>query len=253
VGILAKQYYCADTPRTSLDIDCAIPPELLTVPNVEALDALEPCGNGCPKPVLMMENLTIERLQSVGNGKHLRLRLRRGRYGINAIYFSMTAQSAAIAQGDQVDIAFIPQINDFRDERTVQMNILDIRPACQVPCSPELYGYSELQSGYLSAEAVRNLLPDRATLAVVWRYLAAVPAEAVEESPMCLCRKIVRWSGTSLSLGRMMVCLDIFSDVGLIEIHRLHKYISIRLTAGTSKADLNQSQTMQRLLQMKES
>ncbi len=253
MGILAKRYYCADTPRTSLDIDCAIPPELLTVPNVDALDALEPCGNGCPKPVLMMENLTIERLQSVGNGKHLRLRLRRGRYGINAIYFSMTAQSAAIAQGDLVDIAFVPQINDFRDERTVQMNILDIRPTCQVPCSPELCGYQELQSGYLSPESVRNLLPDRATLAVVWRYLAAVPAAVVEESPMCLCRKIVRWSGNSLSLGRMLICLDIFSDVGLIEVRRLHKYISIRLTVGAGKADLNRSQTMQRLLQMKES
>ena len=240
-------------PRTSLDIDCAIPPEMLTIPNIESLDELEPCGNGCPKPVLMMENLTIDRLQSVGNGKHLRLRLRRGRYSINAIYFSATAQTAAISQGDLVDIAFVPQINEFREERSVQMNILDIRPACQVPCSPELGGYHGLLTGLLQPEAARNLLPDRATLAMVWRYLASIPGASIEESPMCLCRKIVRWSGTSLSLGRMLVCLDIFSDVDLIEINRLHKYISIRLTPGAGKADLNRSQTMQRLLQMKES
>ena len=250
---LASQYYCGDMPRTSLDIDCAVSPELLTIPNIEALDALEPCGNGCPKPVLMMENLTVDRLQSVGGGKHLRLRLRRGRTSINAIYFSASAQSASVAQGDQVDVAFVPQINEFREERSVQMNILDIRPSCQVACSPELCGYSRLRAEDLPISAVNDLLPDRGTLATVWRYLASVPGESIEESPMCLCRKIVRWSGCPLSLGRLMVCLDIFTDVNLIQTDRLHKYLSIRLTPGVGKADLNQSQTMQRLLRMKES
>ena len=70
---------------------------------------------------------------------------------------------------------------------------------------------------------------------------------------MCLCRKIVRWSGAPLSLGKLMACLDIFRDVGLLNIQRLHKYISIRLTPGDKKADLSQSQTMQHLLRAKES
>ena len=45
-----------------------------------------------------------------------------------------------------------------------------------------------------------------------------------------------------------MTCLDIFRDGGLLQQQRLHKYISIRLTRGTQKADLTQSATMQRLL-----
>ena len=250
---LAAGYYCADTPRTSLDIDCAIQPELLTIPNVESLNAMEPCGNGSPKPVLMMEGLTVDRLQSVGGGKHLRLRLRKGRCAVNAIYFSVTAQMASVRQGDLVDVAFIPQINEFREERSVQMNVLDIRPSCHAPCDPELRGYPQLRSGTLTPESAALLLPDRATLATVWRYLASAPGDIIEEAPMCLCRKIVRWSGTPLCLGRLLTCLDIFADVGLLETRRMNKYISIRLTPGTQKADLNRSQTMQRLLQMKES
>ena len=250
---LARDYYCDDTPRTVLDIDCAIPPEMLTIPNIDALAELEPCGNGCPKPVLMLEELVVERIRPVGNGKHLRLRLRRGRYAINAIYFSATAQSAAIEPGDVVDVAFSPQVNEFRDERTVQMNVLDIRPHCKAVCSPDIAGYRALHAGQLLPEAAASLLPDRSTLALVWRYLDSVPGRTIEESPMCLCRKIVRWSGAPLSLGRMMTCLDIFSDVGLIQAARLHKYISIRLTPSPQKADLNQSRTMQTLLRMKES
>ena len=70
---------------------------------------------------------------------------------------------------------------------------------------------------------------------------------------MCLCRKIVRWSGNPLSLQQMLTCLDIFSDVGLLQTQRLHKYVTIRLTPGAEKADLTQSQTMQILLHAKES
>ena len=97
------------------------------------------------------------------------------------------------------------------------------------------------------------MMPDRATLALVWRYLVSVPGSIVEEVPVCLCRKIVRWSGTGLSLAQLMTCLDIFSDVGLLQARHLHKYISIQLTHGPEKADLTQSRTMQKLLLLKES
>ena len=70
---------------------------------------------------------------------------------------------------------------------------------------------------------------------------------------MCLCRKIVRWSEKELSLGKLLTCLDIFADVGLLETQRLHKSLTIRLTPGCAKADLNESATMQTLLQAKES
>ena len=249
---IASTYYCDDTPRTILDIDCAIPPEMLTLSGIDSLRALEPCGNGCPKPVLMMKNLTVDRINLVGGGRHMRLRLRSGRYSLNAIYFSATPESASIQAGDLVDVAFTPQINEFRGERTVQMNIIDIRPACAAEVCPEMSGYHALRRNRLTPETAQALLPDRATLSLVWRYLAA-GGDTIQETPMCLCRKIVRWSGSPLSLGKLLTCLDIFADVGLLQTQRLHKDLFIRLTPGSEKADLNTSQTMQILLQAKES
>ena len=238
-----------DVPRTFLDIDCAISPEMLTLSGIQALDVMEPCGNGCPKPVLMMEHMIVERLRPVGNGKHLRLRLRRGNYGFNGIFFSATAESASIAQGDVVDVAFLPQINEFREELSVQMNVQDLRPSCKAECSPELLGYHLLHSGSIDPASAAALLPDRSTLGLIWRYLAAAPGGTVQEMPMCLCRKIVRWSGVPLSLGKMLACLDIFADVGLLNVHRLHNTITIQLIQDAGKADLNQSCTMQLLQQ----
>ena len=249
---LAAAYYSDGTPRTCIDIDCAIEPELLTIRGIESLNQLEPTGNGCPKPVLMMKKLTVDRIQMVGNGKHMRLRLRNGRHTINAIYFSASPESASIQTGDLVDVAFNPQINEFRGERSVQMNLLDIRPSCAAECNGELSAYHALRQNRLTPADAAALLPERSTLATVWRYLAAA-AGPVCEAPMCLCRKIVRWSGTALDLAQLMTCLDIFSDVGLLSYTRQHKYLNITLTAGSGKADLNTSITMQTLLRMKES
>ena len=252
ISALARQYYDGGTPRTQLEADCVVPPELLTLHNIDSLDALEPCGNGCPKPVLVMEQLQVERLSQVGGGRHMRLRLRSRHHAFNGIYFSATPQSASVAQGDLVDVAFVPQVNDFRGERTVQMNIMDIRPSCSAPCSEDCSAYQSLLAGTITPADAGALLPDRSTLGQVWRYLAVHTNTGLQETPMCLCRKIVRWTGVPLSLGTMLTCLDIFRDVGLLEAQRLHKYITIRLVPRQDKADLQASQTMQRLLRAKE-
>ncbi len=250
VCALAAEYYAGTGPRTQLDIDCVIPPELMTVRSVEALSILEPCGNGCPKPVFAMERLVVDRITMVGGGRHMRLRLVSGHQPLGAIYFSANPEMASIAPGDLVDVAFNAQINEFRRDRTVQMNVLDIRPSCAAECSPELHGYGKLRSGIVPHPEL--LLPDRATLGDVWRYLAAA-GPSIQENPICLCRKIVRRSGRPLSVGKLLTCLDIFADVGLLDTHRLHKYIRIDLRRVDGKADLNASPTMQLLLQSKRS
>ena len=241
--------YTEDVPRTVLDCDCAITPELLTLYNIDSLDTLEPCGNGCPKPTLVMENLTVERISLVGGGRHMRLRLRSGRYGFNAIYFSATPETASIAEGDLVDVAFVPQVNEFRGERSAQMNITDIRPACCAEADCSCSGYRQMKKGELNTQIAGKLLPDRAELGLVWRYLAV--QKTVHETPECLLRKVVRWSGKPMHLGKLLTCLDIFADVELIQVEKLHRHLTVKLLPTTGKADLNTSKTMQILLNVK--
>lgn len=249
---LAGQFFREESPRASLEIDCAISPELLTIPNVEALTALEPCGAGCPKPVFLLENLQIERLTPVGGGRHLRLRLRQGRHVIQAIGFSATAAALSVAEGDLVDLACTLQINEFRGTRSVQVCLLDIRPSCPCACDPDVTDYRRLREGSLAPEGAVRLLPNRQMLADVWRYLAAL-GQVSQADPVCLCRKIVRCTGRPLSLSQLLTCLDIFQEGGLLRKEQRHKYVSITLTAGGRKADLSLCCTMQLLQKLKES
>ena len=250
---MAEDYYDDAGPRTVLDVDCVISPELLSIKGIDGLNVLEPCGNGCPKPALMLENVIIDRISLVGNGRHTRLRLRCGRTTLNAIWFSTTPDAAAIAPGDVVDVAFQPQINEFRGERSVQLNILDIRPHCSCPCSPDSSLHRRLRMGTLTPAEAQQLTPSRQVLGAVWRYLASCDGQTIQETPICLCRKVVRRSGLEMDAGMLLTCLDIFSDVDLIQMHRMNKYLQIRLNTIDGKADLQQSSTLQRLLQLKES
>ena len=252
ITAMAKKYYAGSIQQIVLDTDCVVTPELLTLSNVSSLSALEPCGNGCPRPLLVMEKLQIEKISQVGSGKHMRLQLRKGQHTLQAIYFSATAQSASICVGDEVDVAFAPQINEFRGIRSVQLNLQDIRPHCAVPCRWEVEGYTSLQDGTLTCAQAQALTPDRATLGLVWRYLSS-RQEEIREEPMCLCRKIVRWSQKSLDLQTLLVCLDVFADVGLLRQERLHKHLQICLCPNAPKADLTASPTMAKLLSLKES
>ena len=242
---LCRQFRQSDACCTALHIDCEIPPELLTIANIQALDELEPCGAGCPRPILCMRGLHVAELSEVGGGKHLRLRLTRGTHAWGAIFFSTNAQRAAVAQGDTVDIAFTPQINEYRGMRSVQLNLVDIRPEKTVR---DAQGHDRalyrrhLAGEALSCDEAGELLPTRQEFVAVWRYLSAFSQEGVlSEDLGCLSRKISRCAGLVLSAVKTRICLDVFAEQGLLLLEQRPKAMRIELCAAGRKVDLEKS------------
>ncbi len=239
--------------RSALEIDCAVDPSLLTLENVRALDELEPCGAGCPKPVFLMEGLCAGQLCEVGGGRHLRMRLSGDKGGFGAIFFSTTAARAAIAEHDLVDVAFTPQINEFRGVSSVQLNIADIRPAAgRVRYLLERELYSRQRAGALSAEEAESILPGRPEFVALWRYLLAnARGGRLEDDWGSLSRAVSRGSGAPDSLIRTRICLDVFAEQGLIDLRFSGRVLRVTITSDGRKVDLNKSQTMRRLYKMK--
>lgn len=255
VGQLAREFVESGRQKAALEIDCAVEPELLTQENIMALEQLEPCGAGCPKPVFYMDGLHVDLLSEVGGGKHLRLRLSRDGMSFGAIFFSTTALRSGIAQGDRVEVAFTPRINEFRGVRSVQLNLVDIRP--DGPSRDSYHAqrgiYERFQAGQtVTAMEAASLLPERREFAAVWRYLAAnVREQQLLEDFGCLSRKIARMSGQPCSPGRLRICLDVFRERGLLHFDSSHGRVHIILTDGHGKVDLEQSPIMMKLKQQK--
>ena len=198
-----------------------------------------------------MRNMTVTDLSEVGGGKHLRLRLSGHGYHFNGIFFSTTARLAAVALGDVVDIAYTPQVNEYRGLRTVQLNLLDIRPNEQARSrlkeGKALYR-RHMQGQALSQEDLEHLIPSRQDFVAVWRYLAASAQNGIVcEEFGCLARKITRFAGYACGGSKIRVCLDVFQEQGLLQMEQRPKVLVIHLTSDGKKVDLEQSPTLQHL------
>ncbi len=126
---LAERYKAAAAPERVLNIDFeVIKPELLSLENVEALDTLEPYGTGNPSPILCMRDVSVENFSALSEGKHTKLWVGKAGAVFEALYFSKSPAELGVRLHDRADIAFSPQINEFRGRRTVQLSLCDYRP-----------------------------------------------------------------------------------------------------------------------------
>ena len=252
---LADEFVSSGRQKVDLDVDCTVEPGLLSEENIVALDELEPCGAGCPKPVFCMEGMLVEQISEVGGGKHLRLQLSRDGISFGGIFFSTTLLRSGIAQGDRVEVAFTPQINEFRGAHNVQLNLVDIRPDRQSRAvSEEDHTLTDRLSRGLPITPTEAsvLLPERCDFTALWRYLKThVKEEPYKVDLGCLSRKLSRKTGTILRPGKLWVCLQVFRERGLLTYEQTREGLAISLSRHLDKVDLEQSPLMIQLKQQK--
>ncbi len=252
-----NDYVCSATGGEEmvsvLDIDAEVEdPGLLTLDGVEGLDLLEPYGSGNPKPVFSLSGCLITALSEVGGGRHLKLKLAAAGRSFDAIFFSATAAQAAVAVGDRIDVAFTPQVNEYRGWRTVQLQVCDLRPAL-TRAQAERALYEKFRRGEeLTPVEAEALLPSREEFVVLWRYLKghAQPAP-LEETAHRLARSIARSAGRRETVMRTLVCLEVFDERGLIHLEHTTDHLHIALQAVEGKVDLEDSWILRRLRQMR--
>ncbi|MBE7709594.1 MAG: single-stranded-DNA-specific exonuclease RecJ [Cyanobacteria bacterium SIG32] len=108
-----------------IDIDLEVYPNDISVELVEEISQLEPFGASNPSPVFAMKNLKIKQKRLMGENKdHLRLTVQSGNYEFNCIRWQQG--DIALVEGDMMDVAFHPQINEFNGNISVQLIVDDI-------------------------------------------------------------------------------------------------------------------------------
>ena len=255
VSALASSWRGEHPSDTSLAIDVLLPDAtLLTQENVEALGLLEPHGAGNPAPVFALESVTVDSFSRVGGGRHTRLHIQKSGMSFDAIFFSCTPRDAQLVTGGQLDIAFYPQINEFRSRRTVQLQLVDCKSSHTITALNQQL-YRRYRSGSpLDRWELDTLIPERLDFVAVWRYLTSHAPESgtCQENPAKLSQKIARSSGRRADVSRTMVCLEVFRERGLIELRGNPDRLSIIIHKTDRKVDLDQSEVLLRLRRQRE-
>ncbi len=205
----------------------------VTLAELESLSALEPYGSGNARPVFCVLGATLCRAQNVGQNRHLKLQLGKGSARLDGIFFSATAESCGCREGDRVDAAFYLQINEFRGNRTVQMQLVDLRPSL-FPSSREQEALKLLEKflsgGEISGKESHRIVPSRGQFAAVWRSLErTVPAEGITAAYLPLLRTISAAATGAEPFLHSAFALELFRERGLLEAQRSGDEVSIVL------------------------
>lgn len=239
-------------PVSSLTVDAELTQSArVTLDEVERLSELEPYGAGNDRPVFCLRGATLESLQSVGQNRHLKVRLQKGHTSFEGIFFSVTPDEAGVTAGSRVDAAFYLQINEFRGNSSVQLQLLDLRPS-RVPSAREAELLAArnalLSGGALSARDAARLLPSREQFVRVWRILEReAGADAPAEPELPLLRRIAAELSGADAFARTAVCLEVFAERGLLTLERAGELLTLRLNPRGEKVELEDSPLLSRL------
>ena len=248
----AAEYWVGKAPESALEVDVELrQPGRVTLQEVEALAALEPYGSGNARPLFCLMGATLLRTQNVGQNRHLKLRLGKGNAQFDGIFFSTTSAACGCAEGDRVDAAFYLQVNEFRGSRTVQLQMVDIRPSLSASSREQecLTLVEQCAAGEpVSARNAHRMLPSREQYAAVWRSLVHLtPEGALHTAYLPLLRSLSAAMGKADSFLRSAFCLAVFQERGLLKLEIQGDTIDIQLAGRDKKVRLEDSEYIRRL------
>ena len=110
-------------------VDGEVPLERVTDGLMHELGRLAPFGERNEKPVLLSTDLRLAGPpRTVGeDGSHLVLDLRRGSRVLRAMFFGAGRRASELRMGEPLHVVHRPRWNDFRGERSLEIEVLDFR------------------------------------------------------------------------------------------------------------------------------
>jgi len=116
--------------RPRLDIDAEVVLPALGGDTFQITQQLAPFGRGNPVPTFLSRGVEVIDCRTMGNGgEHLRLKLRQGRTMWDGVGFGLGNYRAEVAS--PLDIVYNLEIDKWRGEERLRLNILDFAPTSQ--------------------------------------------------------------------------------------------------------------------------
>ncbi len=95
---------------------------------IDELERLEPFGIANPSPKFVIRSSFPVNMREVGSdGKHLKFKLQSGNNHMDCIGFGLGDFEKIIGGDDRVDLVFVPEYNIYNGNRSIQLNIKDIK------------------------------------------------------------------------------------------------------------------------------
>lgn len=119
--------YSADDLVPSITIDCELPFTALTFPLYQYIEKLEPTGTGNPKALFVTKGVTVQKLSSMGNGKHLRFQAVTDGISFPAVAFGWGEHLSELKEAQVIDVVYYFEKNVWNGNENLQIRVKDIK------------------------------------------------------------------------------------------------------------------------------
>lgn len=215
--ILKLQQYaassCSPMPVYTIRADKLLKPDDITVSNVKGLGILEPFGEGNEKPLFALAGAIIEEVIPLSSGIHTKLRLNYGGNQIYALLFRTRADEMAALKGQKYDFIVSLSVNSFRGQTTVDLLVTDFRKSGINQDS--FFAAEDAYEKYMRNESLpeayyKRMCPERSELVKVY--------SALGENEIMTEQLYMKSDPSKINICKLKICLDVFSELGLIEM-----------------------------------
>lgn len=189
----AKNVLTEDKLNICLEADCELDIRDVNMRFAQEILMLEPFGVANPVPQFVLRGVTVNRIIPISGGKHMKLIVEKDGVNLTAICFGMNEAKTDINEGEQTDLLFTVDINDFQNVRSVQLIVHDCKPSTSVAETMKLGAdrFDAIRTGECFTHD-ENFVPDRSDCEKVYLLL----------------RREARNGKTVMSLRRILSLLD---------------------------------------------
>jgi single-stranded-DNA-specific exonuclease len=130
---------------------------------------LEPYGVANPVPVFVLRDVQISKIIPIGAGKHTKLVLAKDGIAVNAVFFGMQPSKLSLLEGNEVDVAFNLDVNEYQNVKSVQLIVQDIKISSSYAekCENIRSRYEEIEAGG-EFDMEEDVIPNRDDFAAVY-------------------------------------------------------------------------------------
>lgn len=161
------RFMLSNTISCDMDVECVLPYCDVSYKTVSEIATLSPFGKENEVPLFCIRNVRIIDLFPTANNKHLRMKLGLGDRNITAFYFSLDLSKFDYREGDLVDIICELNENEYKNHKSVQLIIKDLRYT-----NSSIISFADRRMKCdEEGTIIKSFLPTRADIAVVYRFL----------------------------------------------------------------------------------
>ncbi len=234
----------------TMEYDCVLNSDDVSMNLVEELQLLEPYGVANAQPIFVMKELQILEASPVSGGKHTRFLLSKGDMHFQGIFFGKPTAALNLFAGDIADVMFQLDINEWNGKRSVQLIVRDIRLSESVT-TPENADRESFERIWAGAEftAEENIIPTREDFAAVYQLVRrSVRSGCDTLSHRAILSHLSTEGFSGIGYIKLKIIIRVLQEMNLLGItENAQEQYAFKIRYSDKKVDLEKSTILRKL------